>query len=822
MPAASRAATAAAIGSARGPFARFQPEPGPLAVPAGENVLLAGPDAGLKTGIIAGVIAGITGAPGGKACVSATGSAGRKTVLSQSDGRYRIGGLLPGAYRLRVEGCPGAGTGAAPSAISYAWPGLPPLVTVLAGHVVSVAPARVWQADAFGLASGRSQTGAAIAPSRTGTISGRVTGHGHPLRDICVFAIQRFGGFNRPPAYATTSSQGRYVIRGLLPRRYLVQFRTGERFCPSRANWLSQWYPFVNSPYVTTKVALVRVRAGKDVGDIDARLKLGGEITGTVRTTAGKPVKGICVSFSTFVLINSYYNVTVASLSSPTGQYALRGLFPGKYQVQFMIGCGSKGNYAAQWWRDEPSPERAGTIKVTGTRIVAGIDARLVPGGTITGAVTAMTASAKPLRGVCVSAFDDQGDAGDATTAKNGTYRIEGLDTGSYQVSFDQTCNGFVTAYYLPAERTVFVRAGKTRAGIDAHLRPAAGISGVVRDPAGKPVDSVCVTVGDNNNDYAFTSTDGSYLITPVVPGHYTVYFETDCGSQGSLAPQWYDNQPDSDSADQLTFSAGKIDRNIDVTLHPGGTLGGLLTMTDGQPVKNGDCIGLVAQHDSTEPGSFSASAMSIHGGRYQLPDLSPGEYQVSFDCESGRYADQWFNSQPDSTTAEYVAINSGATTRLNQKLSLAGSIAGTVANASRHPLGNVCVSVANARNGQFINPIDGGTVTDHHGRYLAGQLAARALSGAVQRLPRWHRRHPVVPRHVPRSLRHGGRRAGRPDNPEDQRGADRGRRDLWQGHWSVRQTGQRYLRGGLRSGVAVLRLHHDKRRRALHRRQPE
>ncbi len=87
-------------------------------------------------------------------------------------------------------------------------------------------------------------------------------------------------------------------------------------------------------------------------------------------------------------------------------------------------------------------------------------------------------------------------------------------------------------------------------------------------------------------------------------------------------------------------------------------------------------------------------------------------------------YADQWFNQEPDSTTAEYLAINPGVTTRLNQILSPAGSIAGAVVNSSRHSLANVCVDVASARNGQFINPIDGGTVTDHHGRYVVGQLA--------------------------------------------------------------------------------------------------
>jgi hypothetical protein len=679
----------------------------------------------MSTGIIAGVVKGIARGPFGNACITATGSAGSsRTVITQSDGRYRIGGLRPGGYRLRIEACPSEGNGSGPTAIGYAWPGLPPLVSVLAGQVRTLPAATAWQAAEFGPANGRSQALPASAANRTGSISGRVTGHGHPLRDICAFAIRAFSGSNQPPARATTSSKGTYVIHGLRPGRYFVLFRTGEPSCPSEANWLPQWYPFVNSLDATNKVAIVRVRAGKDIPHVDGRLELGGEIAGIVRTTGGKPVKGICVNFYTGVFANGVYDATVASVSNRAGHYALRGLFPGGYQVQFMIGCGSKGNYAAQWWRDQPSPLHARLIKVTGTRVVAGIDATLVPGAAITGIVRAKTAAAKPLRGVCVSAADDQGDYADARTAKNGSYRIEGLDTGSYQATFDPTCSGFVSANYLPAQRTVFARDGETRAGVDAYLRPAAGISGVVRDSAGKPVGSVCVNIADQNNDFADTNPDGTYSISGVVPGRYSVNFETDCGSPGSLAPQWYDNQPDSDSADAVTFTGGKISRNIDVTLHPGGTLAGVLTLPDGQPVKGGDCIGLAAQHDSFSAGSFTGGGFTIHNGKYQLPDLSPGEYQVSFDCEDGLYADQWFNAQPDSTTADYLAINPGVTTRLNQKLSRAGSIAGTVANKAGHPISSLCVSVANARNGQILNPINGGPETDNHGRYLVGQLA--------------------------------------------------------------------------------------------------
>lgn len=671
------------------------------------------------TGMITGVISGVSEGPVGGACVTATGPAGSTTVATGPGGRYQIRGLRPGVYILRVDGCAHGGTRG--NRVSYSLPGLPAVVTVLPDQVRALPRVTARPAGWYGLPRGRSPAQPLGAPGETGSISGRVTGHGRLLRGICAVAVKPVLGQSGPAPQATTSKTGEYRIRGLRPGRYQVLFRTGEPSCPGNANWLPQWYPYINSAYQPDQAVEVRVRAGRNTGHIDGKLELGGEIAGIVRTKAGRPIRGICVNFYSPYIINGPYIVNVASVSGITGHYALRGLFPGTYQVEFMIGCGTHGNYAAQWWRDEPSPARANSIKITRRQIVTGIDATLVPGAAITGTVRAKTAAATPLAGVCVNASDIQGGDYTATqTARNGTYRLEGLDTGTYQVSFDPTCSGFASANYLPAQRTVTVEAGRTRSGVDAYLRPAAGISGMVRDFAGRPVNSVCVNVMDMNNDYAFTSASGSYSITGVVPGKYAVSFGTDCGSPGSLAPQWYHNRPDADSADLVTFTAGKIDQNIDATLHPGGTLTGVLTSTTGQPI-NGECIGLAAQHGSLGP--LTGGGFSTSHGQYLLQDLSPGEYQVSFNCAAGRYADQWFNAQPDSTTADYLAINPGVTTTLNEKLSQAGVITGRVTDKSGHPIANVCVYVANARNRLLIDQVNGGVMTGDHGRYDVGQL---------------------------------------------------------------------------------------------------
>src|SRR6185437_4247975 len=184
----------------------------------------AGSGPGLRTGKIAGVIKGVAGAPLGGACVTAAGAAGSRTVMSHSDGRYVIGGLRPGRYALRLDGCPGGGGQAL---LSYAWPGLPPVVTVVAGQVRTLPAARAWQNGTGGLRGGPSRSEPAGA--QTGSISGRVTGQGRPLRDVCAFATRSPFTSGGSGARATTSKTGRYTITGLRPGRYLVLFRTGGR-----------------------------------------------------------------------------------------------------------------------------------------------------------------------------------------------------------------------------------------------------------------------------------------------------------------------------------------------------------------------------------------------------------------------------------------------------------------------------------------------------------------------------------------------------------------------------------------------------------------
>src|SRR5215472_7993623 len=442
-----------------------------------------------RTGAITGVVRSMAGSPFAGACVSAAGPAGRASAETKADGRYLLSGLRPGRYALRVLPCARAIRAAGRQVVSL-WPGTPGVVAVRAGQVATVAPARIVQRGRLGLALASAGTG-----SKTGSISGVVTGGGRPLRGICADVIPVNGGLI---GQARTSRTGRYRIGHLPPGPYQVEF-ADQFLCPTgNANWLAQWYPRVNNPFGGGIV--LHVRAGRHITGIDGKLKLGGEIAGTVRSKSGRKLAGICVTAIEVFPANGANGEIVDGFSTGYhGGFVLHGLFPGQYTFEFAIGCGNSGNYAFQWWKNAVRESRARVIRISGHKIVRNVDPVLVHGATITGVVKVRSAAGPPIPGVCVFAFDRDGSGAVAVTGGGGHYALRGLATARYQVTFDPSCgSGYAPPInFVGRTRTITVRAGKTVRGFNADLERGAILSGTVTDTRGHPLANVCVQVDD-------------------------------------------------------------------------------------------------------------------------------------------------------------------------------------------------------------------------------------------------------------------------------------------------------------------------------------
>lgn len=687
-------------------------------------------------GVLTGVIRGAAGTPAGAICVTATGPARTVSVPSRPDGRYRLAGLRPGRYSLRIGRCASPVHPGGLEYIAASWPHLPAAVFVKAGQVGKLPAATVWHLIRPAPGARPLVQPPASARGTRGSISGVVTGHGHSLRDICAFA---WGANGNPAGMAATSKTGSYRMAGLRPGRYLVEFLAGFKGCDPNANWLPQWYPYVTSLVVTGKVTSVHVRAGRDTPRINGKLKLGGEIAGTVRNKAGKPLAGICVPVSASIVGDIGLGI-IGLATGKSGRYVLHGLFAGRYLVEFVTGCGNKGNYAFQWWRNATSAASASTIKIAGARIDDQINATLPPGATATGQVRAVNASGKPLAGICVSAqsTEDYNTYAFAETHASGRYRLDGLAAGRYDIQFDPTCGMGTPSKYVFTERPLALGTGQAVANFNAYLELTARLSGVVTDTQGHRLAGVCVQIMDDNNDSGQTGRDGHYSIAGVTPGAYAIEFLGGCGNRGSVAPQFYPGQPDSQAAPPVLLQSGRTTA-VNAAMLPGGTVSGLITDAGGKPLSD-ECVEATAANETSLQGPslapFSQFAFTAHG-HYQISNLAPGGYQLGLGgsfglplgCTGGRYAVQWFDRQQDPSVADFVSVAAGATVHVSVRLARSGGIAGTVTTPSGRPVANICVQLADARTQQLLPDAQVTAVTDGHGRYqVTGLTPGRYL----------------------------------------------------------------------------------------------
>ena len=653
-------------------------------------------------GAITGVVDGAGGKPLTAACVVATGpGAGGQDdsvlAVTTSDGRYTLTGLQAGSYTLRYSAC----------AAGAAWPGSAAKVSIAAGQERELAtvtlrpmipsapavPPAIARVTSTGAVPGLNPQAMAADPSGqasggSGAIAGTVTGDGKPLSKICVIA---FGAGHE--GRTVTSKTGTYRISKLKAGRYELEF-IPNGFCgKNTGNWLVQVYKNHNGPIFHGKPTRVPVKAGKTTSGIDASLQLGGEITGTVKSKAGKTLSRVCVEATGR---DGKAFVGRFAESDKHGGYVLHSLYPGKYVVVFIPRCGNRGNFIPQWWRNSATQKHATKITISRGLIVKGIDSALRPGGIINGVVRGGGPHGAPQKGVCVIA-EPAKETGPffgyslVVTNSSGAYRLTSLTTGKYRLLYQRGCGN--KGNFLPAKRTVSVIAGHTKNGVDTFLPTGAIISGKVTDSHGNPVGGICIGVSGHGFSAARTAADGTYSAIALPSGSYRVAFTGGCKSTGSFAPQYYPGQTNEGSANLVTATAGRTTKGINAVMQPGGTITGVVTDSSGNRL-NRFCVE-VQSSSETQSGYPYGRFIETKDGVYTAQNLVPGDYAVNFGCFFGSqsFASQWFKGQPGQGTSDVVSAPAGrVTSGVSAVVRSGGSVAGVVTSSPGHPVSGICV----------------------------------------------------------------------------------------------------------------------------------
>ncbi|HVF74184.1 MAG TPA: fibronectin type III domain-containing protein [Acidimicrobiales bacterium] len=195
------------------------------------------------------------------------------------------------------------------------------------------------------------------------------------------------------------------------------------------------------------------------------------------------------------------------------------------------------------------------------------------------------------------------------------------------------------------------------------------GVAGSVIDDTGAPAPEVCVGVyAGAPNWRSFqgrTDASGSYAITDVPAGDYTVYVN-DCDGADYL----YTSVP------SITVRSGETTR-LDVTVQRAAKVSGVVTDEAGAPVSN---ICVMAWDRTT---SYGYGGRTTETGSYRLAGMEPSDYAVEFaPCyDAENWETEWWDDKPSRDAADPLVLAVGEhRTDIDAVVGRGASISGVVA----------------------------------------------------------------------------------------------------------------------------------------------
>jgi hypothetical protein len=293
--------------------------------------------------------------------------------------------------------------------------------------------------------------------------------------------------------------------------------------------------------------------------------------------------------------------------------------------------------------------------------------------GSISGTVTSDEPGNPPIQGVevCANPAPEAFAMTCAQTGANGTYLLPGLGNASYYVRFSNQTNNlnFVSEFYddkkeYPGDLVV-IGAVQDQVGIDAELEVGSVIKGVATDADTLgPAVGVGVCASSSTPVYYYdcdvTKVDGSYEITGLTAGEYTVHFAGE--NAVNYLSQYYEDEEGVSGQSRIALAAKETVTGIDAKLHPGAQIFGRVTEL-GSELPQGEIeVCLWDTVHAPEPEFREPCTQTDASGNYAFRSLRPSTYKVLFSYDyplapSDLFFQQWWNGVPTAAQATPISI---------------------------------------------------------------------------------------------------------------------------------------------------------------------